>query len=63
MLNYLRGVHEELLAGAGRGVSKCATEAAPPASQQDPCSGVSCLPLQAVSNGWGEWGGVMPKAT
>lgn len=50
MLNYLRGVHEELLANAG-GVCKCASEAAPPATQQDPCSQTLLSSSEAVSNG------------
>lgn len=37
MPNYLRGVRGELLAKACR-VHKCASDAAPPATQQDPCS-------------------------
>lgn len=51
MLNYLRGVHEELLANVGGGVCKCATKAAPPASQQDPCS----LTLLSSSRGSEQW--------
>lgn len=37
MLNYLRGVCEELLANA-RGVCKCAGEADPPVSHHELCS-------------------------